>query len=77
MDQTLRRLRVPPSACDDLRQDVLFMTWALAFRGRIRWYHRPSLRAFLRVVTTRAVNAWWLANLIFDELHEADAVNRA
>lgn len=68
VNRTLGRLRVPASARDDLRQMVLLWTWREAWRGRVAWWHPPSLRGFLRVVTARAVFEWWEANPIHGEL---------
>jgi DNA-directed RNA polymerase specialized sigma24 family protein len=50
------------------------MAYHKVFRHRVPWHHPPSLRGFLRIVTTRMVYEWWAANPIASELRDEDAV---
>jgi DNA-directed RNA polymerase specialized sigma24 family protein len=73
VDLALMRHRAPASAHEDIRQDVTFRTWSAARHGRVLWRDPRMLRAFLRVVTARAVYAWREQNPQCAELrpHEA------
>jgi DNA-directed RNA polymerase specialized sigma24 family protein len=53
-------------------QEVLFIAFRAARRGRLSWTNPPPVRVFMRRVARRRIWRWFKTNLQFVELYERD-----